>query len=78
MRLALAVVPPMSKPITRASPSVAASRPAPIMPATGPDSIIATGCSRAVPIDITPPLDRMMLTLPGNFSARSQVSNRRR
>ena len=78
MRLAFAVVPPMSKPMARSMPSSAASRPAPMMPATGPDSIIDTGCSCASRTDITPPFERMMLILPVNFSSRRWLSSRPR
>ena len=42
-----------------------------MMPATGPDSIIDTGCSCASRADITPPLERMMLSLPGKAPSRT-------
>jgi hypothetical protein len=75
IRLVLAVVPPMSKPMARAMRRCVASRPAPIMPATGPDSIIETGSSSALRIDMTPPLERIMWTLPRKSAPRRKPSS---
>ena len=60
IRLALAVVPPMSKPMHCSRPRISAIRPAAIIPATGPDSIIVTGWTRAWLSDIVPPFERMI------------------
>jgi hypothetical protein len=74
----LAVVPPMSKPIARSMPRRSANRPAPIMPATGPDSIIATGSRRACAIDMVPPFERMIAILPAKRASRAKPSKRPR
>ncbi len=66
MKVAFAVVPPMSKPMALFNPMIRASSAAPIMPATGPDSIIHTGWRRACSTDIVPPLERMICSEPRN------------
>ena len=48
------------------------------MPATGPDSIIATGWRRACEIDMVPPFERMMAIWPANFASRAKPSKRAR
>ena len=60
MRLALAVVPPMSKEMTLGKPSAWPTCAEAMMPPTGPDSIIATGRSVATSGVITPPFERMI------------------
>src|SRR6267154_2299614 len=57
IRLALAVVPPMSKEITLAKPSARPVCAEAMIPPTGPDSIIATGRSVATSGVITPPFE---------------------
>ena len=64
IRLALAVVPPMSKEITSANPSARPVCAEAMIPPTGPDSIIATGRSVATSGVITPPFDCMMASSP--------------
>ena len=65
-RLALAVVPPMSKEMTLAEPSACPTCAEAMMPPTGPDSIIAAGRSVAISGVITPPFDRMIESAPRN------------
>ncbi len=48
------------------------------MPATGPDSIIATGSRRAWPIDMVPPFERMMPILPAKRAVCAKLSKRPR
>ena len=64
IRLALAVVPPMSKEMTLGEPSARPTCAEAMMPPTGPDSIIAAGRSVAVSGVITPPLERMIDSAP--------------
>jgi len=64
MRLALAVVPPMSKEIMCRQSSCSPKWAAAMTPATGPDSIIVTGIFIAVSADMTPPLDCMTRNVP--------------
>ncbi len=71
MRLAFAVVPPMSKEIASGKPSARPTLAAAMIPPTGPDSIIVTGRSVAVSGVITPPFDCMTVSPPRNpISAR--------
>ena len=67
------MVPPMSKPMARSMPRNCARRPAPIMPATGPDSIIATGSRRACSSDIVPPFERIIAILPAKRAPWSEA-----
>ena len=65
-RLALAVVPPMSKEMTLRKPSAQPTCAEAMMPPTGPDSIMAAGRAVAISGIITPPFERMIESAPRN------------
>jgi len=71
----LAVVPPMSKEMSRSSPRLRARLAQPIAPAAGPDSIVCTGFTRAVPTEHAPPLDWVIRSWPRKPRAASRCSN---
>ena len=70
MRLALAVVPPMSNEMALPQPSAPPTWADAMMPPTGPDSIIVAGCSVASSGVITPPLERMIDSVHQSRSRR--------
>ena len=78
IRQALAVVPPMSKDISRSSPRRSAKWLATRAPAAGPDSTMRTGKRLAVSVPSTPPLLIMISGAPGKpRSACARVSRSR-
>ena len=77
MRLALAVVPPMSKEMRFGRPIRSPSRCAAMTPAAGPDSTAAAGIRSAPATSRTPPLDPMTWSRGSPSPARADSSRSR-
>ena len=71
----MAVVPPMSKVMTRGSSSLAASAAPPTTPAAGPLSMMCAGAAAANSADASPPFDCMSCNGASMPSARSRAAS---
>ena len=68
-----ALVPPMSKVISRSRPASAPTQPPPRTPAARPDSSVSAGFSATIAGVATPPFDAMMRSSPSMPGLRSAL-----